>query len=131
MMGSRPVVGSSKRIISGSIATARAKNARNQRDNLQGPGQAHPFALAAREFGRHARSEAPVEAHLLELFECDLRCGFGRHVLAADQPEGDVLQHGHAVEQCRVLEQHAEFAVDVFAGVFRDAEDGLPVDLDL
>ena len=96
MIGSRPVVGSSKKMISG----------------IGGDGarQADALLHAAGEFGRRKLRDLGAEPDLGELFDRDVARLAARHAAALDQAERDVLPDGQAVEQRRALEQHAEFA---------------------
>ena len=100
MIGSRPVVGSSKKMISGSAAMARARPT---------------FLHAARQL-REARLSPtsggnPTEASFFSAISL-ASCGRRR---ALDEAEGDVLPDLQAVEQRRALEQHAELAHEIVA----------------
>jgi hypothetical protein len=100
MIGSRPVVGSSKKMISGV-----------RRD---GPRQPHALLHAAgklrRVERRPVRVPSPTCAKLVDGDGARLRLA---SVAPLHQPEGDVAPDAQAVEQRRPLEQHAEALRDM------------------
>src|SRR6185369_14225460 len=86
MIGSRPVVGSSKKMISGSAAMARARPTRfcmppdsSEGDNL-------------------------TQAHLGQFLDGDIARLVAAHSASLDQAEGDIFPHWQAVEQGAALE---------------------------
>ena len=95
MIGSRPVVGSSKKMISGSAAMARARPTRFCMP---------PDSSAGERFATSAPSPT-----LASFSSAISRASRARDAAALDQAEGDVLPDRQAVEQRAALEQHAEF----------------------
>ena len=94
MIGSSPVVGSSKNSMSGCDAIARASPTR--------------FCIPAGQFRRRQVADAGGEADLREDLD---RARFrvdARNLLPRQQSERHVLPHGQTVEQRAVLEQHAD-----------------------
>ena len=98
LMGSRPVVGSSHRMTSGSVAMARASPTRffMPPERSAGCMSSMPGRFTSSSV-RATRSAAP-SVHL-------------REVLA--QRVGDVLAHGQRVEQRRALEHHRHLPAHV------------------
>ena len=94
MIGSRPVVGSSKKMISGSAAMARASPTR--------------FCMPPDSSAGIELAHLGSQPHLAQLLDGDVPGLGARHVAALDQAEGDVLPDGQRVEEGRALEQHAE-----------------------
>ena len=94
MIGSRPVVGSSKKRISGAWAMARARPTRFCMPPESSAGISSPTSGPGRPWPGLDR------------------LGLGRRgrPLRGEQAEGDVLPDRQAVEQGRALEQHAELA---------------------
>ena len=102
MIGSSPVVGSSKNMISGACG--------------DGPGEADALLHAAGELGRHQLGHLRRQPdHGQRLLGLGLRL---RSVdpLGAEQAEGHVLPDRQAVEQRPALEQHAELAAQLVHG---------------
>ena len=96
-IGSRPAVGSSKKMTSGSVAMARARPTRFCMPPESSAGQ----RSAARGRGRRGRASR---------WRARGRpCG-GQAAAGVDQAEGDVLPDGEAVEERAALEEHAEVA---------------------
>ena len=104
MIGSRPVVGSSKNMISGSCAMARARPTRF----CMPPDSSAGIRLG--DLGRQADLRQLLRSALR------LRLARGRCRLAGEQAEGDVLPDRQAVEQRAALEQHAELAAQLVHG---------------
>jgi hypothetical protein len=95
MIGSRPVVGSSKKMISGSAAMARARP--------------DAFLHPPRQLGRVEIGDFGAKPDAAQFLDRDgTRRGLGALQPAAQQPERDILPDGHGIEQRRTLEQHAE-----------------------
>ena len=101
MIGSRPVVGSSKKMMSGSAAMARARPTRFCMPPESSAGDRSP-TLAARP------TCASTSAALS-------RAGAAGDALLRQQLEADILPDRQAVEQRAVLEQHADAVVQRLA----------------
>ncbi len=115
MIGSRPVVGSSKKMISGSAAMARARPTR--------------FCMPPDSSDGKQLGDLGAEADLRQLLDRDLaRLLARRPACALEQAEGDVLPDRQAVEQRAALEQHAELAHDRLAVASPRLDDLLAVD---
>ena len=104
MIGSRPVVGSSKNRISGCVG--------------DGAGEADALLHPAGQLGRHQprrpRAPGPTMARVsLGLGHAPPRASTR---LVGEQAEGDVLPDRQAVEQRPALEQHAELAAQLVHG---------------
>ena len=115
MIGSRPVVGSSKKMISGSAAMARARPTR--------------FCMPPESSAGHSSAtSAPGRPGPA----CERHAPWPRRAPSApcDQAEGDVLPHRQAVEERRALEQHAELAQHALAARAAQLDHLLAVDLD-
>jgi hypothetical protein len=81
MMGSRPVVGSSKKMISGCVAMAR--------------GETHALLHAARQFGRIKLARLRRQADFAEFLDRDLLgVGLGQ-LLRRNQTERHVFPNAH------------------------------------
>ena len=96
MIGSSPVVGSSKNMISGSAAIARASATRfcmppDSSEGLNAP----------------TSGPSPTEA---SFSSATSRASCRGHATPLDQPERDILPYTQQIEQGAALEQHAEAA---------------------
>src|SRR5213595_78456 len=101
MIGSRPVVGSSKNTISGSAAIARASATR--------------FCIPPDSSAGLSVATSGPRPTAASFFERDLaRCG-AIHTAALDEAKGDVFPDAQRIEQRAALKQHAEFAHDLLA----------------
>ena len=115
-MGSRPVVGSSKKKDLGL--------------GRYGPRQADALAHATGKLRRIEFRDVRTELDLRQLVEGDLLGLLTRHALAGHQAEGDVIEDGQGIEQGGVLEQHAELQPHPVERVAAKSDHLIAVDLD-
>ncbi len=101
-MGSSPVVGSSKKMISGSEG--------------DGPRQADALLHAARELRRHQVGDFRLQPDLAELLDREVVRVGAVELVHARGGEGDVAPDRQRVEQRAALEQHAAAAQERLAG---------------
>ena len=102
MIGSSPVVGSSKNRISGSAAIARASATR--------------FCMPPDSSAGRNAATSGTEPDRGELLQRDVARLRPRHAAPLDQAERDILPYAERIEQRAALEQHAEFAHQPVAG---------------
>jgi hypothetical protein len=116
MMGSRPVVGSSKKMMSGSAAMARARPTRFCMPPESSAGERSPTEAARPDLRQHLRRLVAR--------------GAARDAALGEQLEADILPDRQAVEQRAVLEQHADAVVQLLTLPPRQRRHVAPVDLD-
>ena len=116
MIGSRPVVGSSKKMISGAGG--------------DGAGKADAFLHAAGKLCRREIGDVGAEADLSKRLDRPLLGFVTRHALDLDQTERDILPDRQAVEKGCSLKQHTEFMHHLLALAAGEGGHLLTVDLD-